>query len=117
MPTRADSDTIKGTFTAQYFWNTELESRSLKQPAARHHEIIVLESSYTFTDREQTPDFSNLPFKITLEHSTRFMRSDYLEFDLSARSIVGLEELITGGNSTMTPAFGFELEVNAHFMF
>ena len=82
-----------------------------------HREKVVIETRWTSLNPKAAEDLTNQPFRITAEHVTRVVRSENLELDLGVRLAGGMDERITGGLRSLHPSFGFELTLDARFLF
>lgn len=83
---------------------------SLKAPI-RNEEKCMVENSYIFTDREKASAFSNLLFRITLEHVSSYNLTENSEAGLYIKSVIGVEEKILPPSveGNRLPSAGFEL--------
>ena len=120
------SDTIANQFKVTYLWEVfpKREMVFIKRDtefksSIRNEEILIIDSIYTITDRAQSESFSNLPFRLTLEHETEYNIIDNFTFYAFARFQFGVEDKVapeyTSGN-TLT-SLGFDLGVTIEIIF
>jgi len=125
---KPDSDTVSSAVTFKYLWEYILTGRSLfssltkdldYEASVQNVESVKLENIYTFTDREKAESFSNIPFRLTLEHTSDYQMTENVLFGMNAKYVVGIEEKVlpnaTEGN--ILPSMGFEFGISLKVLF
>jgi hypothetical protein len=125
---QADSTTLKNRVLFQYLWEALLKGRALfgivktgpdYEGYVRHVETVKIENEFTFTERDKVPAFSNIPIRVTLEHTSDYEMSDTILFGLYFKTVIGIEEKVfpesTRGNNV--PSMGLELGANMKVIF
>ncbi|MEM2111505.1 MAG: hypothetical protein QXX08_06470, partial [Candidatus Bathyarchaeia archaeon] len=85
----------------------------------RNTESIKIENSYRFTERERAGTFTNLPLRVTLEHTSDYQVSEKVEFSLSLKAIGGVEERVFPESieGNILPSMGFEFGTSVKVVF
>ena len=122
------NDAISSEMLFQYLWELEpwrmpglyFARKALQlEGRVRNTESIKIENSYRFTEREKAGTFTNLPVRVTLEHTTGYRVSEKIEFGLSLKTVAGVEERVfpesTEGN--ILPSMGFEIGTSVRVVF
>jgi len=123
-----DSDTVSNALTFQYLWEYILTGRPLfasvtknldYEASVQNVESVKLENIYTFTDREKATSFSNIPFRLTLEHTSDYRMTENVLFGMNAKSVVGIEEKVlpNAPEGNILPSMGFEFGISLKVLF
>jgi hypothetical protein len=125
---KPDRNKIEHESAFEYLWEYNLKKYRIfsqiggESPALgklQNTERFVLENIYTFTDREKSESFSNIPVRVTFEHLSSYRLTQLIEFGLNLKTVFGIEEKIippsTSGN-TLT-SMGFEVGVSTKIIF
>ncbi|MGQ9616110.1 MAG: hypothetical protein ACUVWJ_06865 [Spirochaetota bacterium] len=122
------SDNISSEMLLQYLWELE-PSRMLGiffarkafqlEGRVRNTESIKIENSYRFTERERAGTFTNLPVRVTLEHTSDYRVSEKLEFGLLLKAVAGVEERVfpESVEGNILPSMGFEIGTSVKIIF
>jgi hypothetical protein len=119
-------DTIENQFKISYLWEvfpqrtlSFMRSENDFRSSIKNEEILTIDSSYTMTDREQAESFSNLPFRLTLEHETEYNIIDNFTFYAFARLQFGVEEKVapTSISGNKLTSLGFDLGITIEIIF
>jgi hypothetical protein len=125
---KPDKNKIEHESSVEYLWEYNLKKHRIfsnlggDNPALgklQNTERLTIENIYTFTDREISESFSNIPVRLTLEHLSSYRLTQLIEFGMNLKTVFGIEEKIippsTSGN-TLT-SMGFEVGVNTKIIF
>ena len=125
---KPDKNKIEHESSLEYLWEYNLKKHRIfsnlggENPSLgklQNTERLTLENIYTFTDREISESFSNIPVRLTVEHLSSYRLTQLIEFGLNLKTVFGIEEKIippsTSGN-TLT-SMGFEVGVHTKIIF
>jgi len=123
-----DSDSVSSAVTFQYLWEYLLTGRPLftsvtksldYEASVQNAESVKLENIYTFTDREKAASFSNIPFRLTLEHTSDYRMTENVLFGMNAKSVIGIEEKVlpNAPEGNILPSMGFEFGISLKVLF
>ena len=125
---QAFKDKIENSITFEYLWEIDLQkTRMFSKPkkkniaigSIKNTERVLVENIYTFTDREKSVSFSNIPVRVTAEHNSSYRLTENVEFGMNLKTMVGVEEKIippsVSGNKL--PSMGFEIGIAAKIIF
>jgi hypothetical protein len=123
VPFQPDKDTVSSILGFEYSWEKEIDPRREELLASSpfagqtgrisHSERLELENTFLIADRTKLSDTTVVPFRLLFSHNTVMTVSQYMELELSVKTIGGVEEIITSGQSSFQPALGFELRLTA----
>ncbi len=127
-PFQPDRKTVYSNLGLEYSWEREIDSkRQALLSAARlgeggstarigrisHKDRIDLENTFLIADRTVLGNMTVEPLRLSFTHDTIVTVSEYMDLELSIKSIGGVEEIIAEGDSDYKPALGFELRLTA----
>jgi hypothetical protein len=129
-PNQPDKTTVSSSLGLEYSWERQIDSKrqellvasglvagSTARDVGRisHRDRLELENTLlgAKTEREELGDTTLVPIGLLFMHDTVMTVSELLDLKLSVKTIGGVEETISGGNSTYQPALGFELRLTA----
>jgi len=78
-----------------------------------HSERFELENTFLIADRTRLNDTAVVPLRMLFSHNTVMTVSQYMDLELNVKTIGGIEEIITSGQSSFQPALGFALRLTA----
>jgi hypothetical protein len=123
VPFQPDKDTVASVLGFQYSWEREIDRKRQELLASSpfagqtgrisHSERFELENTFLIADRTMLSDTTIVPFRLLFTHNTVMTVSQYMNVELSVKTIGGVEEIITSGQSSFEPALGFELRLTA----
>jgi hypothetical protein len=123
-----DSDTVINEIGFAYLWELDIEKSFLYElfgetegmtGTMRNVERVTIENTYTFTDREKSNSFSNIPVRCTLEHMSSYGVSENITFEADAKAVVGVEEKVLPPSveGNILPSMGLEFGVKLKIVF
>ncbi len=125
---KPDKNKIEHESAFEYLWEYNLKKYRIfsrlgsDNPALgklQNTERFAIENIYTFTDREKSESFSNIPVRVTVEHLSSYRLTQLIEFGMNLKTVFGIEEKIipqsTSGN-TLT-SMGFEVGISTKIIF
>jgi len=128
VPYKPYRDTLKNSLIFNYLWELDIKKWGLfsalfsnvsQKVFIQNSEIFKFENIYTFTDKERAESFSNIPFRLTLEHKSSYNLTDKVQFGMNLMWVVGIEQKIippsTSGN--ILPSMGFEAGISIKIIF
>jgi hypothetical protein len=128
VPFAPDRDTVSSTLAVEYSWEREIDPRRLELLAASpltaglsaadagrisHRQRFELENTFLIADRSELNNTTVVPVRVLFTHETLMTVSQYMDLSLGIKTIGGVEEIISGGQSDYKPALGFELRLSA----
>jgi hypothetical protein len=125
---RADRDTIRNEIGFSYLWELDIRQSFLFDlfgddegivGTMKNDESVTLENIYTFTDREKSGSFSNIPVRVTLQHASSYNITENVTFGMDAKAVVGIEEKVLPPSVTgnILPSMGLEFGVKLKVIF
>ncbi|MBA7480818.1 hypothetical protein ES707_16280 [subsurface metagenome] len=127
VPFQPDKDTVSSILGFEYSWEKEIDPKrqellafsSLAGKTGRisHSDRFELENTFLIADRPRLSDTTVVPLRLLFSHNTVMTVSRYMDLELSVKTIGGVEEIITSGESEYQPALGFELRLTAMLNF
>jgi hypothetical protein len=128
VPEKPPKDTIESTLKLEYLWEyglkrdpffAKIKSELLPNLGIRNTERVTLENIYTFTDRERSQSFSNIPIRLTLEHESSYRMTDNVEFGGHLKTVIGVEEKVIPPSVTgnVLTSMGLEIGMYARIIF
>ena len=128
MSKKPYSDKIDSRITFEYLWELNIDDLNLfsgrvsnlqLEGDIKNTERIILEDVYTFTDREKSGSFNNLPIRTTLEHVSSYLMSDNVEFGLNIKTVFGVEEKVLPPSyeGDILTSMGFEIGIITKILF
>ena len=123
VPEKPPKDTIDSTLVFEYLWEyglkrdpffAKISSELLPDLGIRNTERVTLENIYTFTDREKSQSFSNIPIRLTLEHESSYKMTENVEFGGHLKTVIGVEEKIIPPSVTGNVLFSMGFEIGAY---
>lgn len=125
---KPDRDTIRNEIGFFYLWELDIRNSFLidlfgdsgeLSGTVKNEESVTMENVYTFTDREKSGSFSNIPLRCTLQHSSSYNFTENITFGMDAKAVVGIEEKVLPPSVTgnILPSMGFEFGVKLKIIF
>ncbi|MBN2322368.1 MAG: hypothetical protein JXQ30_01440 [Spirochaetes bacterium] len=123
-----DSDTLTNEIGFAYLWELDIKRSVLYElfrgteemtGTMKHTEQVTLENIYTFTDREKSNSFSNIPVRVTLEHESSYGITENITFEADVKAVVGVEEKVLPPSveGNILPSMGLEFGVKLKIVF
>jgi hypothetical protein len=108
-----DRDTVVSVLGLEYAWEKRFESPdgTGRPGRIRHTQRLELENTFLDADRTELSDTTVVPLRLLFSHSTIMTVSQYMDLQFDVKTIGGVEEIITSGQSSFQPALGFELRL------
>jgi len=125
---KPDKDKIESNISFHYLWVFNMK-RGFKIPLAavnlssvsslRNEDILTIENIYTFTDREKSESFSNIPIRITFQHNSDYDIKEYVSAGFYFKAIGGIEERVVPPSikGNILPSMGLEFGINIKIIF
>jgi hypothetical protein len=123
VPLQPDKDTVTSVLGLEYSWEKEVDPKRQELLATSsfagrtgritHSERLELENTFLIAERTKLSDTTVVPLRLLFSHNTVMTVSQYMDLELSVKTIGGVEEIITSGESSYQPALGFELRFTA----
>jgi hypothetical protein len=123
VPFQPDKDTVSSILGFEYSWEKEIDPKRQELLASSpftgqtgrisHIERFELENNFLIADRTELNDTTVVPLRLLFSHNTVMTVSQYMDLELSVKTIGGVEEIITSGQSRFESALGFELRLTA----